>query len=220
MLNLLIKRELLSAWREPQQWLQPVLFFALTIVLFPIALGSDENTLQSSAPAALWLALLLAALLAGEALFSEDYRDGTLSQDRIHLSELWMLALAKLVAAWLRFSLPILICLPLLALMLHIPLARLPALAALIAPGSLSLLLIAMLGAALTFNQRQSTFLLFLIVIPFYIPVLIIGVTAASSILHGLTYDGHLALLGAFALFALLVMLPFTALALKAQALP
>ncbi|MBV7434901.1 heme exporter protein CcmB [Cardiobacteriaceae bacterium TAE3-ERU3] len=220
MLTLLIKRELLSAWREPHQLVQPVLFFALTIVLFPIALGSDENTLRASAPAALWLALLLAALLAGEQLFSEDYRDGTLSQDRVHLSEFWLLALAKLGAAWLRFSLPILICLPLLALMLHIPLATLPALAALIVLGSLSLLLIAMLGAALTVNQQQSTFLLFLIVVPFYIPILIIGVTAASSILNGLTYQGHLALLGAFALFALLTMLPFTTLALKTQSLP
>lgn len=220
MLSLLIKRELLSAWREPHQLVQPVLFFALTIVLFPIALGSDENTLRASAPAALWLALLLAALLAGEQLFSEDYRDGTLSQDRVHLSDFWLLALAKLCAAWLRFSLPILVCLPLFAVMLHIPMAALPAFAALIVLGSFSLLLIAMLGAALTISQQQSTFLLFLIVVPFYLPVLIIGLTAANSMLNGLGYLGHLALLGAFALFTLITLLPLTTLALKTQNLP
>lgn len=220
MLTLLIKRELHSAWRTPHRLLQPVLFFALTICLFPIALGTDETTLRASAPAALWLALLLAALLAGEQLFYEDYHDGTLSQDRIHLNDFWLLPLAKLIAVWLRFTLPILICLPLLALLLHIPIHSLPALAALIVIGNLSLLLIAMLGATLTISQQQSTFLLFLIVVPLYIPVLIIGVSTANSIFTGLSFSGHLALLGAFALFAGLTMLPFATLALKAQTLP
>lgn len=217
MLNLLIQRELHTAWRNPQRLLQPVLFFALTLCLFPIALGTDENTLRASAPAALWLALLLAALLAGEQLFYDDYHDGTLSQDRVHLEALWLLPLAKLIAAWLRFTLPLLLCLPLMALLLHIPIATLPALAALIAIGSVSLLLIAMLGAALTVSQTQSTFLLFLIVMPLYIPVLILGVSAANSIAAGLPFVGLFALLGAFALFAALVMIPFATLALKTQ---
>ncbi|UJF24732.1 heme exporter protein CcmB [Suttonella sp. R2A3] len=217
MLKLLIQRELHTAWRNPQRLLQPLLFFILTLCLFPIALGIDEATLRASAPAALWLALLLAALLAGEQLFYEDYHDGTLSQDRVHLEDLWLLPLAKLIAAWLRFTLPLLLCLPLMAMLLHIKVDTLPALGALIALGSLSLLLIAMLGAALTVSQAQSTFLLFLIVVPLYIPVLILGVSAANSITIGLPFMGLFALLGAFALFAALVMIPFATLALKTQ---
>ena len=100
MLSLLIRRELRASLRSPHTLLQPVLFFTLTICLFPLASGADNEALARIAPAALWIALLLAALLASEQLFAEDYADGTLSQDRIHLHELWQLLAAKLAAAW------------------------------------------------------------------------------------------------------------------------
>ncbi len=220
MLTILIRRELHTSLRNPQTILQPLLFYTLTIILFPLASGADNDTLLRTAPAALWIALLLAALLAGEQLFAADYADGTLSQDRIHLPDLWLLLPAKLAAAWLRFTLPLLAMLPLLALMLHIPAANIPATAALLALGSLPLLLIGALGAVLTLAQTHGTFLRFLIVVPLYIPVLIIGVTAGHDNLLGLTIGGHYALLGAFSLFALITIIPFATLALKAQHLP
>lgn len=220
MLTILIRRELHTSLRNPQTILQPLLFYTLTIILFPLASGADNDTLLRTAPAALWIALLLAALLAGEQLFAADYADGTLSQDRIHLPDLWLLLPAKLTAAWLRFTLPLLAMLPLLALMLHIPAANIPATAALLALGSLPLLLIGALGAVLTLTQTHGTFLRFLIVVPLYIPVLIIGVTAGHDNLLGLTIGGHYALLGAFSLFALITIIPFATLALKAQHLP
>ena len=99
MLSLLVRRELRASLRSPHTLLQPVLFFTLTICLFPLASGADNEALARIAPAALWIALLLAALLASEQLFAEDYADGTLSQDRIHLHELWQLLAAKLAAA-------------------------------------------------------------------------------------------------------------------------
>ena len=169
---------------------------------------------------ALWITLQLAALLAGEQLFAADYADGTLSQDRLHLPDLWLLLPAKLAAAWLRFTLPLLAILPLLALMLHIPATNIPATAALLALGSLPLLLIGALGAVLTLAQTHGTFLRFLIVVPLYIPILIIGVTAGHDNLLGLAIGGHYALLGAFSLFALITIIPFATLALKAQHLP
>ena len=220
MLTLLIARELRASLRNPHTLLQPVLFFILTLCLFPLAGGADNDTLLRIAPAALWIALLFAALLASEQLFADDYADGTLSQDRLHLDDLWLLLAAKLIAAWLRFTLPLLAVLPLLALMLHIPAGKLPAVAALLALGSLPLLLIGTLGAVLTLAQSHGTFLRFLIVVPLYIPVLIIGVTACSDVLLGLAIHGHYALLGAFNLFALITLLPFGSLAIKAQSLP
>ena len=220
MLATLIRRELHTSLRNPQTILQPLLFYTLTIILFPLASGADNDTLLRIAPAALWIALLLAALLAGEQLFAADYADGTLSQDRLHLPDLWLLLPAKLAAAWLRFTLLLLAILPLLALMLHIPAANIPATAALLALGSLPLLLIGALGAVLTLAQTHGTFLRFLIVVPLYIPILIIGVTAGHDNLLGLAIGGHYALLGAFSLFALITIIPFATLALKAQHLP
>lgn len=216
----LIARELLNTWRNPQAILQPLLFFILTICLFPIALGADNASLSKIAPAALWIALLLAALLASEQLFYTDYQAGTLSQDIIHLEDTWLLLLAKLIAAWLRFALPLIVCLPLIILLLHIPLHALGLISALMMLGSFCLLLIGMIGAALTLSQSQSTFLVFLIVVPLYLPLLIIGVSATQDGLLGLPVSGFFALLGAFSLFSLITIVPFSLLAIKAQALP
>lgn len=215
----LFAREMLVTRRNPQLIIQPLLFFILTLSLFPLALGTDSNTLARIAPAALWIALLLAALLAGEQLFAPDYQDGTLSQDALHIP-LWQLVAVKCACAWLRFVLPLLLALPLIAVMLHIPMDKLPVTALQIATGSLALLLIAAIGAALTLAQNHATFLRYLIVVPLYIPVLIIGVTASADHFIGLPATGHLALLGAFTLFSLIGMIPFTALAIRAQALP
>ncbi len=86
--------------------------------------------------------------------------------------------------------------------------------------GSFSLLLIGMLGAALTLGQSQNIFLKFLIVIPLFIPLLIIGISATRDGIIGLPVVGQLALLSAFTLFSLITILPFTSLAIKSQSLP
>lgn len=220
MLILLIRRELIANWRNPQSIIQPLVFFALTLCLFPIALGSDSQSLHNSAAAALWLALLLATLLGAEQLLNSDYADGTLSQDCIHLADLWLVIAAKIIAAWLRFILPLILLLPFFALMLHISLAHLPKLTLLLMLGSLCLLLIGTIGAALTLGESQQSFLLFLIVVPFYVPTLIIGVNATNDVLLGFSGLGQMALLAALMLFSLLVALPFSSMAIKAQALP
>lgn len=220
MLTHLIKRELKNTLRKPQQIIQPIIFYSLTLCLFPLALGADKNSLQTITPAALWISLLLATLLATQTLFQEDYEDGTLSQDIIHIDPLSLGIASKISIAWLRFILPLYLIMPLFCLMFHIPLQKLPVLLLLLSLGSASLFFIGAIGAAITLSESQQNFLLFLIVLPFYFPALIIGVKATQDALIGLPSSGTSALLGALMLFSLLLSLPFTALALRAQNLP
>ena len=219
MFDLLIRRELRNHLRDPQRLFQPPLFFVLTICLFPIALGMDANLLLQSAPAALWVPLMLSCLLAAANLFEEDYANGMLAQDAIHLPDLWLLVLAKVLAVWLSFFLPFAILLPLTGTILGIALTRLPEIAAQTALGSFSFSMIATLGAVLTLNRRGNTFLQFLIVIPFYLPLLMIASNATRNLLIGLPVSGERALLGAFALFSALSVIPFSSLALRTQSL-
>lgn len=212
-------RELRAHLKNLQTTLQPILFYLLTTLLFPIALGADNQSLAKSAPAALWIPLLLSTLLAGEQLFHEDYKSGRLGQDRLH-TELWVLVLAKVVAAWLRLVLPLLLLLPLLGVMLHIAFEKQSALAALLVISSLNLLTISALGAGLTLSQTNSTFLRYLIITPLYLPTLILGISASADTLLGLPIHGYYALLGSLTLFGLLSVLPFTQLAIKHQSLP
>lgn len=220
MLLRLLHRELLLTWRNLHSLLQPLLFFALTTLLYPIALGTDAESLRRSAPAALWLSLTFATLLASESLYHQDYQDGTLSQDRLSPTPLWISLSAKLLAAWLRFILPLLLILPLLALMLRLPFNNLATTGILLSLSSASLLLIASIGATLTLHPTHPIFLRYLIVLPLYIPTLIVAISAHRHSLSGLAINGYYALLSALAIFSALLAIPFSALAIKNQPLP
>ena len=63
--------------------------------------------------------------------------------------------------------------------------------------GTANLSLIGAIGAALTVSLRKGGILLSLIVMPFYTPVLIFGVTAIVSAIAGDSMGVPLALLGA-----------------------
>ena len=80
----LMRRDLQLLWARRGDALQPALFALLTVVLFALSLGGDAKQLAPVAAAVLWLAVLLAGLLALDNLFRSDAEDGSLEQ--------WMLA--------------------------------------------------------------------------------------------------------------------------------
>src|SRR6267142_6571058 len=55
-----------------------VLFFLVVVTLVPFAVGPDLALLKRIGPAILWLAALLASLLALDRLFAADQEDGSL----------------------------------------------------------------------------------------------------------------------------------------------
>ncbi|NYS42859.1 heme exporter protein CcmB, partial [Pseudomonas syringae pv. actinidiae] len=58
----------------------PLVFFALVIALFPLAIGPDTQLLQALSPGLVWVAALLAVLLSLDGLFRSDFEDGSLEQ--------------------------------------------------------------------------------------------------------------------------------------------
>ena len=69
--------------------------------------------------------------------------------------------------------------------------------------GTPSLSLIGAIGAALTLGARRGGVLVPLLVLPLYIPVLILGALAVDAALAGLPAKPHLLLLGALLVLAL-----------------
>ena len=60
----LMARDLRLLWRRRGDAMQPALFALLVVVLFALALGGEPRELSRVASAVLWLAVLLAGLLA------------------------------------------------------------------------------------------------------------------------------------------------------------
>jgi len=184
--------ELLLLCRRPAEIANPLVFFAVVITLFPLALGPQSKLLAQAAPGLLWIAALLAVLLSLEGLFRTDFEDGSLEQWTLSPHSLPVLVLAKVAAYWLCSGLALVVSAPLLGLMLGLPVRCLPVLLLSLLLGTPVLSLLGAIGAALTVGLRRGGLLLALLILPLYIPVLILGSGTLQASLQGLPVAGHL----------------------------
>ncbi|WP_263263965.1 heme exporter protein CcmB [Pseudomonas sp. RIT-PI-S] len=199
----LLRREGLLLARRPAALANPLVFFAVVATLFPLAIGADPSLLQQMAPGLVWVAAVLAVLLSLDGLFREDFEDGSLEQWALSRHGMLLPVLAKVAAHWLLCGLALTLLAPLLGLMLGLPAHSLPALIAALALGTPVLTLLGAIGAALTVGLRRGGLLLALLVLPLYIPVLILGSGALRAALEGLPVSGFLLWLGSLAALAL-----------------
>jgi len=112
----MLRRDLLLALRRRSDISNTLVFFIITVSLFPLAVGPELETLRMIAPGVVWVAALLASMLALEKLFASDHADGTLEQLLLAPQPLFSLVLAKVVAHWLVTGLPLVVTAPVLGL--------------------------------------------------------------------------------------------------------
>ena len=206
----LMLRDLQLLWARRGDALQPALFALLTVVLFALALGGNARALAPAAAAVLWLAVLLAGLLALDSLFRGDMEDGSLEHWMLAPVPLWWLVLVRTLMHWLTTALPVIVVVPLLGELLYLPHAQLPTLMASLLLGTPILSLLGAVVAALTVGMRRSGILLALLALPLYVPVLVFGAGAVAAKAQGLDASGALLLLGAGLALAL-PLAPLTA---------
>lgn len=190
--TLLLSREARLLCRRPAELANPLVFFAIVTALFPLAVGPESEQLRNLSPGLLWVAALLAVLLSLDGLFRSDFEDGSLEQWIVSPHPLPLLVLAKVLAHWLFSGLALVLLSPLLALMLGLPLDCLPALLLSLLFGTPVLSLLGAVGAALTVGLKRGGLLFALLILPLYIPVLILGTGTLQAALQGLPTAGYL----------------------------
>ena len=210
--RLVISRDLTLAFRRPEQLLHPLVFFVLVTTLFPLSVSPERAQLRAIAPGVLWVAALLAALLALDFLFRDDAQDGTLEQYALSGQSLTWLLLGKTGAHWLLTGVPLSLMAPLMGYTLGVPAAAGAGIMVTVALGSLALSFIGSIGAALTLGVRRGGVLLSILILPLAVPILIFGSRATELAIRGQAYVAPMELLGA------IVVLSFTLAPLAAAA--
>ncbi len=193
----LMQRDLLLALRRRSDALMPLAFFLVTTTLFPLAIGPDTKLLRSVAPGIVWVAALLASLLGLQRLFADDHADGSLEQLLLAPQPLEVLVLAKVCAHWLTSGLPLLVLAPLVALQYGLDPEAMGVLWLGLLLGTPVLSLLGSIGAGLALGARGGSVLVALILMPLYIPLLILGSSAVVAASDGTGSTPHLMLLGA-----------------------
>jgi heme exporter protein B len=181
----LLVRDMRIAMRVGGGALMGVLFFVAVVTLIPFAIGPDLVLLKRIGPAILWLAALLASLLALDRLFAGDHDDGSLDLILMGRAPLELVVAVKGFAHWLTTGLPLVICAPLIGLLLNLDLTSEGALMLTLIVGTPALTFIGLIGAAIAVTLRRGGLLLAVIVLPLTVPILIFGVAAANAAVTG-----------------------------------
>jgi len=187
-----LKRDFVIAVRGRGEVGNPVLFFLLVVMLFALGLGPEPATMAKVGPGVIWVLALFANMLAMENLFRRDFDDGTLEQILLHGQPVFLVILGKLLAHWCVTGLTLTLLSPLAGFMLQMPVGTMATLTASLALGTPTLILIGAIGAALTVGTGRGGLLLALIVLPLYVPVLILGAGASREAALGMDPSAQL----------------------------
>jgi heme exporter protein B len=203
----LLLRDIRLATRAGGSAMLALAFFAAVATLVPLGVGSNLGLLARIGGGILWVAAVLAALLALDRLFQADFEDGSLDVIALSALSLETTSLVKIVAHWTTTGLPLTVLSPLLAVLFGLPAA--PALSLFISLliGTPAVSAIGAVGASLTLSIRRGGLILPLIVLPLISPAVIFGAGSVLAVLDDLS-SGALLLLAAFSLAAC-VLSPF-----------
>ncbi len=205
----LLRRELRLAARARMEWLMPPFFFVVVVTLFGLGAKPNDPQLAAFAPAVLWVAALLAALLTLERLFRSDLEDGTLEQMDLSPTPLVLVVLVKVFAHWVFSGLPLV----LLAAPAAAVLGQREALDVLVAGLALGTPILSLVGgfiAALTVGLARGGVLLPVLTLPLIVPVLVFGAGAVRAAQVGLDAGAPLYFLAAI-LVLCLTLIPWAA---------
>ena len=194
----ILAREMMLAAARPGDIFKPVWFLLLVISMVPLALAPDSELLAEIGSAMIWVATLLALLLNSENLFQSDFADGILEQWLFLDRPLAWLVGLKLIAHWLLHVLPLILISPIAALMLSIPGDVSIALLITLLVATPALTCFSGLGAALTLGSSRSGILGVLVMMPLFVPVVVLASGVLVRAMDGSETLPLLALLGAF----------------------
>ena len=199
----IVLRDLRLAMRQGLDAFMVLMFFVITVTLFPLGVGPEPNLLGRMGPGVIWVSALLSTMLSLDRLFQHDYEDGSLELMLLSPVPLELLVLAKVAAHWLLTGLPLIIASPLLAVFMNMPAEGFGVLLLSMLLGTPVSSFIGAVGGALTLGARRGGVLVSLLVLPLYIPLLIFGVSAIDAAIGGLSVRPHLLILGAMLVAAI-----------------
>lgn len=200
-----VRRDLLLALRQRMDIANTLTFFIVVVTLVPLGVGAEPDLLRAIAPGVVWVAALLAAMLSLQRLFAADHADGTLEQMLLSAEPLPIIVLGKVIAHWLLTGVPVTLVAALLGVMFDMRSDAILTLVMALGAGTPVLSFIGAIGAALTLSLRGAGVLISLLVLPLYIPVLILGAGAVGAVDSGLDASPYLLLLTALSIGSLVL---------------
>lgn len=194
MISAVIRRDLRLGMIRGSEAAVSFFFFFAVIGLFPFAFGGEAAMLQKAAPGIIWIAAMLSAFLSLEGVYHRDYDDGTFDLLLIEGASPFFIVTAKMLSHWILSGLLLFPAAVIAAFMFSLPPENIGVFTFSVAMGSLYMSFLGGFGAVLTFGSRRPGLLLALLALPLFVPMLVLGMAVAESMLAGLSFRPYLLL--------------------------
>ena len=201
----ILKKEFLIYSRKSSSFISPVVFFLISISLYPIGISNDPDILKNLAPGLIWITVLLSTLISFQNIFSEDYEDGSIELLLASGQNLSLIVLIKIFVNWIFSCLPIIILSVLSVFLLYFPQEGLKPLIISLLIGTPTICLFGALAGALSLGKNSITGPA--LMLPLSLPVLILGTQAINYSLNGINFSSNIYLLSAILVFLLPIIL-------------
>ena len=180
-------KDLISEWRSRDRATAMGVFALLVVVIFHFAWpGGDETRARALAPGLLWIAYVFAALLGLNRAFSVELENDALAGLAGVPRDRGFVFLGKATASFVILALVQAVTALVFAIVFDVgSWADAPALAGVIALGSIGLCAVGTLFAAIAVRTRFREVMLPLLMLPLLIPVLSGAVHATAEVLSG-----------------------------------
>ena len=200
-----VRRDVSLSIRSNSGAYAPLLFFCMVCTLVPLSISPNPQKLAELAPGIIWIMALLANLLSMERIFVFDYEDGSLEQMLIAPNMMAFPVLGKIIAHWLVTGLPLTFLSPAIGLMLALPNNAYGPMILSLAAGTAYLSLVGAVIASLTVSLGRGGFLISLLAVPLYMPILVFGTSTVTYAVANMPWSAPLATMGAMLAIALML---------------
>lgn len=197
-MNGMLQRELVATLRTRGSVLNPLGFLLLSILLFALADPTTQNEQRNYLSSIFLVLILLTNLLSLDAMFRRDFDSGALEQMLISAHMPFVAILTRIFVHWLGSGFLLTLFVPILALLLGLEPQTFFAIMLVLLIGTPALSLLGSIGAALTVGFSRGGAILALLILPLFLPVLILGNASIDAAISEQSYMAPLLWLAAF----------------------
>ncbi len=194
----LLKREFKNIYHKGFEVFNILIFFI--IISFALAFGAKGDLGLPVAASVVIVCFMLASNLSAHFIFEREMESGMLQQLFINLKSLNSLIIAKMIAQFVCFGLPLVITLPLISLFYNID--EIPLLMAMIAFSAMIISVVNVMMAGITAGLKAGGVISAILSIPLYIPLIVlnVGFLEAKISGEGMSLQQYITNIAAFAL--------------------
>lgn len=197
-----VRKDLRLEWRSREALTAMGFFSLLVVVLFGFAFQTEKIDPRTEAPGLLWVAFSFSGVLGLNRSFALERENGALRSLLLAPVDRSAIFLGKMISNLVLIGMVEMLTVPLFSVLLRVPvLPCLPQLALVVCAGTAGFAAVGTLLAGISSGSRLREVLLPLILYPVWLPILVASVEATGTVLTGkpLTEAGDwLTLIGVF----------------------